>query len=74
MISDIGFVGFGLIAGSIAKAIRLKHPDFNIYVYNRNAPKVKDSLKLALSDGTVNELYSDLDSFSYILQIFKLKH
>lgn len=64
MISDIGFVGFGLIAGSIAKAIRLKHPDFNIYVYNRNAPKVKDSLKLALSDGTVNELYSDLDSFS----------
>ena len=29
MISDIGFVGFGLIAGSIAKAIRLKHPDFN---------------------------------------------
>lgn len=32
----IGFIGLGLIGGSIAKAIRHYHPDYRIKAYNRN--------------------------------------
>ena len=33
--TTIGFIGLGLIGGSIAKAIRKFHPDYQILAYNR---------------------------------------
>lgn len=47
----IGFIGLGLIGGSIAKALRLKHPDATFIAYNRT----KDSLIEAMTDGTINQ-------------------
>lgn len=32
----IGFIGLGLIGGSIAKAIRKFHPDYHILAYARH--------------------------------------
>ena len=46
----IGFIGLGLIGGSIAKALRAKHPDDTFIAYNRS----KTSLIEAMADGTIN--------------------
>jgi len=50
-ITDVGFVGLGLIGGSIARAVRLKRPDIRITAYNRNAAVLDE----ALSDGIIDE-------------------
>lgn len=47
----IGFVGLGLIGGSIAKAIRANHPDYEIIAYDIYGKL----LDLALTDGTINK-------------------
>ena len=44
----IGFIGLGLIGGSIAKAIRKYHPDYHILAYNRS----KEALAYAKDLGT----------------------
>ena len=45
-----GFVGIGLIGGSVAKALRRVYPSCKIIVYNRSAePRV-----MAINDGTAN--------------------
>lgn len=64
MSKEIGFIGFGLIAGSIAKAIKLKHNDYNIYVYNRKHPDIPDYLTLAMNDKAIDGVYSSLNDFS----------
>lgn len=46
-----GFISLGLIGGSIAKAIREKHPTATIYAYNRTKEAIED----ALSDGVINK-------------------
>lgn len=62
--TKIGFIGFGLIAGSIAKAIRIKNPDYKMSVYNRRHPDVTESLVLAKEDGTIDDVTGSLGSFS----------
>lgn len=47
----IGFIGLGLIGGSIAKALRMKRPDATFIAYNRS----KESLIEAMADGTINQ-------------------
>ena len=46
----IGFIGLGLIGGSIAKAIRKFHPDYHILAYARH----KETLAAALNSGVIN--------------------
>ena len=53
-----GFVGLGLIGGSIAKAIRLHYPDCRIIAYNPSP----DTLEQALSEGVINTACSRIDS------------
>lgn len=53
----VGFIGLGLIGGSLAKAIRQFHPDSHILAYNRSLPV----LKAAKSEGVVDEIYSEVD-------------
>lgn len=54
----IGFIGLGLIGGSIAKA--LKKADASIYIlaYNRS----KEPLMQALEDGVIDEAVFDIDN------------
>ena len=54
----IGFIGLGLIGGSIAKTIRRIHPDSIIYGFDTNT----DSLKAAKEDGTLTQYFETLDS------------
>lgn len=46
----IGFIGLGLIGGSIAKAIKRFHPDYRIYAYTRT----EATLDAAMSEGVVD--------------------
>ncbi len=65
-----GFIGFGLIGGSIAHAIRLQYPQADIMAYNyyKTAPHPK--LELALAQGTLSQIVNDLSDFSCCDVIF----
>lgn len=52
-----GFIGFGLIGGAIAKAIRRLYPYAYIHVMNRTVAHVAS----ALSDGTANSIGDVID-------------
>ena len=53
-----GFIGIGLIGGSVAKALRRVYPCCKIIVYNRGAK----SRVMALNDGTANVALDKVDS------------
>lgn len=52
-----GFVGLGLIGGSVAKAIRQYVPDCQIVAFDKN----KEALALAIQEGTINTSCSGID-------------
>ncbi|MCR5704272.1 MAG: prephenate dehydrogenase [Eubacterium sp.] len=52
-----GFIGIGLIGGSVAKALRKEYPGCKIIVYNRSA----ESRVMALNDGTANIAVGTVD-------------
>ena len=54
----IGFVGLGLIGGSMAKALKRVHPEYKIIAYNRT----KSSLDDAVSDGVVDLAVNAIDA------------
>lgn len=53
-----GFIGLGLIGGSIAKAIREHFPESKIIAYDIN----KDTLKAAYEDGVATQVTDKIDS------------
>ena len=56
-LQKIGFIGLGLIGGSIAKAIRQYYPDYDIIAFDKN----KESLALAVQEGTIHTACSSID-------------
>ena len=52
-----GFVGIGLIGGSIARTLRRVYPDCEIVVFNRSI----ESSKMALEDGTATAIAETVD-------------
>ena len=70
----VGFIGLGLIGGSIAKALRERHPDTIIKAYNRS----RDVLKEAIADDIVDvalpsyeEGFSDCDIIFMCLPVLR---
>lgn len=60
----IGFIGLGLIGGSIAKAIKKYHPDYKILAYVRNREKLAEAIDQHIIDGILeheDERYSSCD-------------
>lgn len=63
----IGFVGLGLIGGSIAKAIKTYYPDYEIIAFDKN----KESLALAMQEGLILNACSSIDdNFKHCHYIF----
>lgn len=57
MTKKIGFIGLGLIGGSIAKAIRQYHPDYELLAFDKS----KETLALAIQEGTIQTSCSSID-------------
>ena len=53
----IGFVGLGLIGGSIAKAVRRYYPEWEIAAFDKN----RETLALAVQEGTIHTACSSID-------------
>ena len=58
-----GFIGLGLIGGSIAKAIRHSVKDARLIAYDIN----EASLKLAASEGVLDEICTGITDYSSFL-------
>lgn len=56
--STIGFIGLGLIGGSIARTIRRVHPDSLIYGFDTDT----EAVDAACRDGVLNEAFHKTDS------------
>ena len=53
----IGFIGLGLIGGSIAKAIRQYFPESDITAFDKN----RETLALATAEGVINTAVTVID-------------
>lgn len=53
----IGFIGLGLIGGSIAKTIHRIYPDITLIAYDTNAT----TLKLAMEEHVISHVFSDIN-------------
>lgn len=53
----LGFIGLGLIGGSIAKAIRRYYPDYEIVAFDKS----KETLALAIQEGIITTSSSSID-------------
>lgn len=60
IIRNIGFIGFGLIGGSIARAIKNSHPDMFIYAYDYHETSLNSDFEAAMSDGVLDYVTKDL--------------
>ncbi len=56
----IGFIGFGLIGGSIARALKKINPDYYLFAYDYHKDKPSEDLQAALSDGVLNSITTTL--------------
>ena len=57
IMKTIGFIGLGLIGGSIAKTIRKFHPDYHILAYAKH----KETLAAALNCGAIDGVLEEKD-------------
>ena len=69
---EIGFIGFGLIGGSIARALRKnRKEELNICVYDIESPQTQMQLQQACEDHVIDEIVKDFDAcFSKCKLIF----
>ena len=63
-IQTVGFIGFGLIGGSIARGIRKQKPDTALIAYNYYENRENPRLSSAKSDGILDEIYTDITELS----------
>ena len=68
--SHFGFIGFGLIGGSIAHALRALCPDSEILAYNYYETKPHEKLEHARKEGTLSRICTSLSDFSACEVIF----
>lgn len=57
----IGFIGFGLIGGSIARALKRLGSSFNLIAYDYHKDKPSADLRMALDDGVLDYITVSLD-------------
>lgn len=64
--NSYGFIGLGLIGGSIAKAIRKIQPDCHILVYDTNTNMTQNALTEGIADAVTDSIGNDFHSCDMI--------
>ena len=68
--THFGFIGFGLIGGTIARSLRELYPDSEIMAYNYYENRPHPQLELAKEDGVLTYVSTELEDFSKCQVIF----
>lgn len=68
--SVFGFIGFGLIGGSVARALRKIYPDSRILAYNYYETKPHPRLEEAVKDGILSNITTSLEDFHHCDVVF----
>lgn len=63
----IGFVGFGLIGGSIAKAIKAAHPEYRIIVTSRSLAPIQAAKDDKIADVITDKIDSSFSECDFII-------
>lgn len=63
---DIGFIGFGLIGGSIAKSLKKVHPEYRIIVTSRSKAPLYEAQKQGVVDIVATEVDNSFKNCDYI--------
>ncbi|MDE7327075.1 MAG: prephenate dehydrogenase [Lachnospiraceae bacterium] len=63
-IKSIGFIGFGLIGGSIARLLRAQDATLDLFAYDYHKNTPAPGLLLAQSEGVLSRITGELSSFS----------
>ena len=71
--NNFGFIGFGLIGGSIAHALKEIYPSSNIIAYNYYKTKTHKKLEAAKQDGIVDNISTSLIFQIVMLYFFVLR-
>jgi prephenate dehydrogenase len=56
----IGFIGFGLIGGSIARALKQINPEYHLIAYDYHADRPSADLQAALNDQVLDQITTSL--------------
>ena len=67
--ATIGFIGFGLIGGSIGRGLKKKHPTLTMLGY-QHCKKLNPDYELGLKEGVLDKLTNSLEDFSQCNIIF----
>lgn len=70
MVDMYGFVGLGLIGGSIAKAIKKQNKNSHILIYEHHKNNIKSKLQAGKEDGIIDKITHSLEEFSSCTIIF----
>ena len=68
--THFGFIGFGLIGGSIAHSLHKLYPNADIIAYNYYETKPHPKLEMAKDDGILTKISTSLNDFSMCDVIF----
>lgn len=60
----VGFIGFGLIGGSIARGIKMISPSSTILGYQYNSKKPNENLLSAQKDGVIDRIETGLETYA----------
>lgn len=63
---NIGFIGLGLIGGSILKAVRSKHPDYHITAFSRSQAPLLQAKEEGMLDEITTVVDEKFGEFDYI--------
>lgn len=61
-IQTVGFIGFGLIGGSIARGLKEKKPDYRLLAYNYYENRPNPRLAQAGQDGILDDICTDMQA------------
>lgn len=70
----IGFVGLGLIGGSIAKTIKRVFPNYKIIGFDEDSGTLKEALKERIIDVIADDCGKDFADCSYIFLCAPVQH